>query len=251
MTYYIMKSVQVKDNFPAEEIDVPMGIISYLEKKTRRTSYPIKKGRYSVTDIVGCQRKNYYKSLQVEEEELLDDTTVDSMWGSVRGDLLHQITYAYKWREMDIDYDIILKDGRIATLAGRLDMYDWKTSTVIDLKTTKYVKWQIKQGFIPKAEHILQLQCYDVMFSKVIPIENLNIMYADMNEIVTYKVRRRDLTDWIKTRVQELEDSIMEIKAPRGEESGLCKYCRYQTECYETGGGLMTKPLSIPKNNAL
>ena len=42
--------------------------------------------------------------------------------------------------------------GKIAMLAGRLDMYDWKTKTIIDLKTTKFVRWQIKQGFLPKPE---------------------------------------------------------------------------------------------------
>jgi hypothetical protein len=48
--------------------------------------------------------------LETEEEELLDDSTIENMGSSVRGDLLHQITYAYKWREMvDIDYDLILR----------------------------------------------------------------------------------------------------------------------------------------------
>lgn len=46
------------------------------------------------------------------------------MWNTVRGDLLHQISYAYKWREMDIEYNILLKNDRNATLVGRLDMYD-------------------------------------------------------------------------------------------------------------------------------
>ncbi|HKG88477.1 MAG TPA: hypothetical protein VKA95_09140 [Nitrososphaeraceae archaeon] len=136
---------EIKNGTFVEEIDIPIGLVSYLEKKTKKTTYPAVKSRYSVTDIVGCQRRNYYKLLQVEEEELLDDSTIENMWNSVRGDLLHQITYAYKWREIDIDYDVILRDGRVATLAGRLDMYDWRTFTIIDLKTTKYVKWQIKQ----------------------------------------------------------------------------------------------------------
>jgi CRISPR/Cas system-associated exonuclease Cas4 (RecB family) len=145
---------------------------------------------------------------------------------------------------MDIDHDVVLRDGRIAILAGRLDM-----STIIDLKTTKYVKWQIKQGFIPKPEHVLQLQCYNTIFSRVIPVENLNLLYVDMNDIVAYKVEKRDLTDWIKTRIQELEDSIAENKIPIGEVSGLCTYCKYQTRCYNSGSGLTTKPLSTPKNS--
>jgi len=230
----------------AEEIDTPKGIVNFLEKRNGISNYN-PKSRYSVTELVGCQRKSLYKQLGISQEELLSDTTLESMWGTVRGDFLHQMTYAYKWREMDMEYYIPLKNKKIATLAGRLDMYDWKTKTIIDLKTTKFVRWQIKQGFIPKPEHILQLQCYDTMFSEYVPVENLNIVYADMSDIVTYKVEKRDLTDWIKTRVQEIENAKEENKILTGETSGLCKFCKYQTRCFENGNGLTNKPLSIPK----
>jgi hypothetical protein len=94
---------------------LPSFLISYLERKTiKKPTYSPIKDRYSITDIIGCRRKNYYNSLEVEKEELLNDTTVENMWDSVRGDLLHQITYAYKWREMDIDHNVILNDGRVA-----------------------------------------------------------------------------------------------------------------------------------------
>jgi hypothetical protein len=107
--------------------------------------------------------KDYYKELGIEKEELLSDATLESMWGAARGDLLHKMTYAYRWRELDTDHYIQLKDGRSAVLAGRLDMYDWRMKTIIDLKITKFIKWQIKQGFIPRLEHILQVQCYDTV----------------------------------------------------------------------------------------
>jgi len=228
-----------------EEIDTPEGIVNFLQKRNGMVSYDYK-DRYSVTDIVGCQRKAFYKQLGVEREELLEDATVEKMWGTVRGDFLHQMTHAYKWREMDIEHYIPLKNGRIATLVGRLDMYDWKTKTIIDLKTTKMVKWQIKRGFLPRLEHILQVQCYGTMFSKIMPVKNLNIVYVDMTNIVTYKVKKRDLTDWIKTRIHEIDDSLGGKKIPKGEVSGLCQFCRYQTRCSTDGGGLTDKPLSIP-----
>ena len=47
------------------------------------------------------------------------------------------------------------------------------------------------------------------MFSSVIPIENLNIVYADMKNIVTYEIKKNDLSEWIKTRIKNIEDSIM------------------------------------------
>ena len=233
-----------------QEIDTPEGIMNFLQKRNGQFTKDYK-SRYSVTELVGCQRKSVYKQLGIPQEELLADTTLESMWATVRGDFLHNMTYAYKWREMDMEYYVPLDNGKIVTLAGRLDMYDWKTKTIIDLKTTKFVRWQIKQGFLPKMEHILQLQCYDTMFSQYMPVDNLNIVYADMTDIVTYKVQKRDLTKWIKTRIKEIENSKESKEIPRGEISGLCKFCKYQTNCFEEGNGLTEKPLSIPKSKEL
>ena len=242
-------STITKEEIPnlTEEIDAPEGIVNFLQKRNGLYSKDYT-SRYSVTELVGCQRKSLYKQQGIPQEELLADTTLESMWATVRGDFLHNMTYAYKWREMDLEHYVLLEDGRIATLAGRLDMYDWKTKTIIDLKTTKFVRWQIKQGFLPKLEHILQLQCYDTMFSEYMPVENLNIVYADMSDIVTYKVQKRDLTDWIKTRIQEIESAKTDKKILNGEVSGLCKFCKYQTKCFDDGNGLTDKPLSIPKS---
>ena len=86
------------------------------------------------------------------------------------------------------------------------------------------------------------------MFSEYVPVENLNIVYADMSDIVTYKVQKKDLTDWIKTGVQEIESAKIEKITLNGEVSGLCKYCKHQTRCSEDGNGLTDKPLSTPKS---
>lgn len=230
----------------AIETDTPQGIVDFLQKRNGLYSKD-HESRYSVTELVGCKRKSHYKQLGVSHEELLEDSSLESMWATVRGDFLHNMTYAYKWRELDIEYPVSLPN-RIVNLVGRLDMYDWKTKTIIDLKTTKFVRWQIKQGFIPKLEHILQVQCYDTMFSKYLPVENLNIVYADMSDIVTYKIQKQDMNNWIKNRINEIETSKISKQIPNGETSGLCKYCPYQTKCFEDGNGLIDKPLSIPKS---
>jgi len=242
-----MKSEQVSKKQIAEEIDTPDGIVNFLQRRNGLGRFN-HQNRYSVTDLVSCQRKASYKQLGVKREELLQDVTLERMWSTVRGDFLHQMTLAYKWREMDIEHYVPLKDGRIATLAGRLDMYDWKTKTIMDLKTTKMIKWQLKNGFLPKLEHILQVQVYGTLFSDIIPVKNLNIVYADMNAIVTFKVKQRDLSDWIKTRVLEIEDSLSGKKIPNGETTGLCQFCPYQTKCFDAGNGLTDKPLSVPKS---
>ena len=70
------------------------------------------------------------------------------------------------------------------------------------------------------------------MFLQTIPVENLSIIYADMNDIITYNVQKRDLSEWIKKRIHEIEDSLLDESIPNGEISGLCKYCRYQSRCH-------------------
>ena len=67
------------------------------------------------------------------------------------------------------------------------------------------------------------------IFANYIPIDNLNLIYVDNSNIVTYKVQQRDLTDWIKIRIQEIENSVKVKQILNGEQSGLCQFCRYQT----------------------
>lgn len=76
--------------------------MEYLQKKSKRfpTIYSNQAKRYSVSDIVGCNRKAYCKQLGMPDEQLLGDATAENLCDSVRGDLLHQITYAYKWPEL-------------------------------------------------------------------------------------------------------------------------------------------------------
>ena len=94
-----------------EEIETPQGILNFLLRKNG-TRFPyLTKNRYSVTDLVNCQRKSLYKQLGVKQEDLLGDQSVEGMWSTVRGDFLHQMTYAYKWREIDIEYNVPLNDG--------------------------------------------------------------------------------------------------------------------------------------------
>ena len=127
------KEDKLKANELTEEIDTPQGIVNFLQKRHGVFNFSPRIKRYSVTELVGCQRKSFYKQSGVEQEEFQNDMTVEGMWSAVRGDFLHNMTYAYKWREMDMQYKVPLNDGSFATVAGRLDMYDWKTKTIIDL----------------------------------------------------------------------------------------------------------------------
>ena len=157
--------------------------------------------------------------------------SLDNLWPTVRGDLLHQMTTAYNWNELDMDFQIPLGNGKLGTISGRLGMYDWKTKTIIDLKTTKDVYSQAEEGTIPKKEDILQIQCYGTIFSNIIPVQSLVLVYADLNDMIAFRVRIEDKTWWLKERILELEESISLDKPPRKEISKLCYFCKFQNQC--------------------
>ena len=62
-----------------EEINVPEGIVNFLQKRNGlyTKDYTL---IYSVTELVGCQRESLYKQQKISQEELLSDTTLESMW---------------------------------------------------------------------------------------------------------------------------------------------------------------------------
>jgi CRISPR/Cas system-associated exonuclease Cas4 (RecB family) len=141
------------------------------------------------------------------------------------------MTKAYKCNELDMDFDIPIGDGKVATISGRLDMYDWKTKTIIDLKTTRDVYSQAECGTIPKKEDMLQIQCYGTIFSNTIPVENLVLVYADLNEMIAFKVACEDKTWWLKERILELNRSLIYDNPPQKEISKMCNLCKYRNQC--------------------
>ena len=219
--------MQKEENKQFMQVDIPDGITSFLEKKSgifRNDKTP----SYGVTEIIRCLRKSYYEKTKKKRKSR---KSLDNLWPTVRGDLLHQMTIAYNWNELDMDFQIPLGNGKLGTISGRLDMYDWKTKTVIDLKTTKDVYSQAEEGTIPKKEDILQIQCYGTIFSNIIPIQELVLVYADLNDMLAFRIANEDKTWWLKERILELEQSISDKKPPKQEISKLCYFCRFFNEC--------------------
>jgi hypothetical protein len=62
----------------AKQIDLPDGIVNFLQRRSM-TIAPTIKSRYWISEIVGCQRKTYYRQLGIEQEESLSDTTVEGI----------------------------------------------------------------------------------------------------------------------------------------------------------------------------
>ena len=218
---------QTNGEIPYMQIDIPEGILNFLEEK----SGIIKKQKtqtYGVTEIIQCLRKSFYEKSGTRRKT---KKLFENLWPTVRGDLLHEMTKAYNWNELDMHYNIPLGEGKNATISGRLDMYDWKTKTIIDLKTTKDVYSQAEEGTIPRKEDILQIQCYGTIFSNIIPIQELVLVYADLNDMIAFRIANEDKTWWLKERILELEKAIINKNPPKREISKLCYFCKYLNQC--------------------
>ena len=59
----------VSDPDLVKEIETPNGIVNFLQKRNGLLNYRENR-RYSVTDVVGCSRKAFYKELGVKQETL-------------------------------------------------------------------------------------------------------------------------------------------------------------------------------------
>jgi hypothetical protein len=80
------------------------------------------------------------------------EAETELLWSMQSGKYLHQLT---RWRELDIEREIFCQDiDEKLYIHGRLDMYDYKTQTIIDLKTTNAIKWQYTNHLIPRERDI-------------------------------------------------------------------------------------------------
>jgi CRISPR/Cas system-associated exonuclease Cas4 (RecB family) len=213
--------------------EIPDGIVRYLKRDVNR-SYARRCNHYWVTDICRCLRQSYYQISGTKVDPTSNsDSLVGSLWAMKSGKLLHGLTYAYSWRELEIEKKIMLSDiEEELTLHGRLDMYDHRSETLIELKTTASLRWQYNSGMIPRRSDIDQIRCYGTIFGQSIRISKLLLLYADQKEMIPIRVTEEDKSNWILDRLERLHTSIMITKLlPPAEISDACKFCRFSERC--------------------
>ena len=203
---------------------------------------------YSVTELIRCKRNTFFKKSRYPQETLLKQDISD-LWSPIRGNLLHKMTDSFSWSELEGTKEVFLEDGRLFTICGRLDMYDEKSKTVIDLKTVNDVNHLLDEGLLPFDEHVKQIQAYYTIFGKYIPIEHLHLVYADMTHMETFEITPRDTSKWLELRVNTLQNHIDSENVPDGEVSSKCKFCKYQTACFKIPGGIQGNPESEFRRN--
>ena len=236
------------------EAPIPVEIAAAVEKKIswfksskRNAELEI---AYTPSYLSWCQRLQYYIKKAYPRETL--DSELDDPFASgfslFRGDALHAaFGRIYRWSELPLKqrFKINTKD---VLISGRLDLYQPDRKEILDLKTTKFLGWQKKSNFIPRLKDIRQLQIYQVLYgdwAKIIPVEKLTLIYMDMKDLISFDIPvMAEAKQWLKDRIQLIENSLDDDIPPSGETNKLCDYCPMQSRCAKDPGGITTKPKS-------
>jgi hypothetical protein len=226
-----------------EVADIPCGIKAFLTRNNSRSGNQVRESNhYWVTDICKCLRQSYYELSNTPfDAETPKETETELLWSMQSGKYLHYLTSSFRWRELDIEREIFCMDiDEKLYIHGRLDMYDYKTQTIIDLKTTNAIKWQHTNHLIPRERDIDQLQCYGSLFDPKIGVSNLMLLYADLKNLISFKVPVIDKMKWIEDRTLQLYLSVHVIRSPpQAERSVACEYCRFKAKCDLHGNGYL------------
>jgi CRISPR/Cas system-associated exonuclease Cas4 (RecB family) len=130
-------------------------------------------------------------------------------------------------------------DGRTISVVGHIDAYEPETATIYDLKTTRFAKWQLEKGLIPRANHVAQLQCYFTLLGNYcIPVDRAVLVYVDDKDIVPLQVPVGSRREWMIRRAITLHNAIERHENPTPEIGFTCKYCPFVSKCPQNIGTL-------------
>lgn len=225
-----------------KKIKTPDKIIEFLGKENR--IYPSKNtDGYSVSSLLGCERKAFFQKTATCFEKIDLSQVEDNIWKTTRGNFLHQITQAYSWNELEGKYSVNV-NGEDITVFGRLDCYDPEEKNIIEFKTMENISKSANEGLLPLDSHIKQIQIYGTIFKNIFPVEKLTLVYLDMNDVVSFEIENKDMSCWIINKIALIENAIKSKKIPDGQVNSFCKLCNYQTTCSNNKNGI-EKALSV------
>jgi CRISPR/Cas system-associated exonuclease Cas4 (RecB family) len=156
---------------------------------------------------------------------------VESAWRKLRGTLLHYAGRSFGWSELRVKTAFEL-DGQIITILGHVDAYDPETATIYELKTTRFVNWQHEKGYIPRENHIAQIQCYFTLLDNYgIPVNRLVLVYLDDLNILAEPVPLGSRKVWMIQRATLLHRALQNSLACEPELGFACRYCSFIRVC--------------------
>jgi CRISPR/Cas system-associated exonuclease Cas4 (RecB family) len=125
-------------------------------------------------------------------------------------------------------------EDETVTVVGHADAYDPESATVYDVKTSRFIKWQEEKGFIPRENHIAQVQSYYTLLSLyAVPVNRLVLVYLDDTSIITKEVLLGNRKEWIIRRATILHQALSQSRIPEPERDTWCKYCPFSQICPE------------------
>ena len=199
--------------------DLPQPIKDHILRNTNGEDYQNKPNTYSLTELLYCIRKAYYKRTNPKPH------TIESAFNIYRGKLFdnawsplfthNQVRSTHRCKNIPI------------TISGK---YDFLTQDGIltDLKTTKSLYFVNE----PSEEYKTQVRFYAWLNS----IEKAQIVYIDFGDCKVFPVEVGDCTQLLndlEAKATQLYFALHQQKAPiKGVcAEWLCKKCEYQTEC--------------------
>jgi CRISPR/Cas system-associated exonuclease Cas4 (RecB family) len=190
-------------------------------------------GTYHVTTLTRCLTHSYFDTTATIEE------SVESAWAKLRGSLLHYAGRSLGWNELRVKMAFELV-GQTITIVGYVDAYEPDTATIYDLKTTRFVKWQDEKGFIPRENHIAQIQCYSTLFELYgIAVNRLVLVYVDDKTILAKQVPQGSRREWMIRRATTLHRALQASEIPEPEVGPACAYCPFIESCPRESEAMM------------
>ena len=192
-------------------------------KSLRIYDYTPPRNTYYVKEIIGCLRKAYFTRKSAPVDTYL---TLKSLYAIKRGKIFGSMVDGSRWIELDgsISFDV---DGEDVKLTARLDSYDPQKGAITELKSLEGVHYKD----LPRRNDVLQLQSYGTIFKSIIPVQQLTLVYLDMDNFKQFDVKPVDLTSWLKGRVETLHRALGDSKPVIEEPSYECKFCDHKNNC--------------------
>ena len=199
--------------------DLPKEIKEHILKNCNENDYHNKPNTYSLTELLYCIRKAYFRRVIPKPMELESAFNIyrgkvfDNLWSPL---FYHnQVRSTYRCKNIPI------------TISGK---YDFLTSENIlcDLKTTKSL-YYINE---PSEEYKTQVRFYAWLNS----IEKAQIVYIDFGDCKVFPVEVGDCTQMLEeleAKATQLYNALKNNKTPvkgNGPE-WMCKKCEFSGEC--------------------
>jgi hypothetical protein len=200
---------------------LPQPIKDHIIKNANFDDYIGKPNTYSVTELLYCTRKTYFKRTQPKP------TTLEQAFNLYRGKVFDNL-WTPLFRHNQVRSTYRCKNIPI-TISGKYDFID-ENGVLVDLKTAKSLYYINEPGH----EYIQQVRFYAYLNS----IEKARILYVDFGDAKAFDVEVGDcqqlLTD-LESKAAELyfalKNKCPPPKTVNISQMWLCQKCDYKQEC--------------------